>query len=136
MATYTDVTTFSRDVMPASESIDANLLQQAAMIATAYIDSRLAMRYTVPLTAPYPEEIIAISNMLTRLLVSDLQQKRAPLMPKAGAKDKRGSMDGGYGFPMMWLDQIVQGKALVAGLTPNQLTDTWGPFTYRNNTEL
>ena len=137
MATYTDVTTFQRDIMPGNtDDVFPRIVAQAAMIATAYMDSRLAMRYTVPLTAPYPNEIIAIANLLTRSIVADLQQKRAPFTPKPGAKDQRGSMGGGYDFPIAWLDQIVQGKAMVTGLTPGQLTDQWGPFTFKNTTEL
>lgn len=137
MATYTDPTTFQRDIMPGNtDDVFPRIVAQAAMIATAYIDSRLAMRYTVPLTAPYPNEIISISNLLTRSIVADLQMKRAPMMPKVGTRERRGSSEGGYDFPCEWLDQIAQGKAMVTGLTPAQLTDQWGPFTYRNTTEL
>jgi len=83
--TYTDVTIFQRDFMPSSaDGVFPRLIERAARIATSYIDMRLATRYTVPFTAPYPEIIVTISDLLTKCAVAALQARRAVVFPRPG----------------------------------------------------
>ena len=116
MATYTDITTFQRDVMLGStDTIPPSILAQAAMIATAYINSHLTGIYAVPFTAPYADEIVSISNLLVRAIAIDLVAKRAPMIPKPAKGRPIGS--GGYDFPCSWLDDISSGRASITGVS-------------------
>jgi len=117
---YTDVDMFQTDIMPgSSDAVFPRIVAQAAMIASAYIDSRLQLRYAIPLTAPYPDAIVAISNLLTRCVVTDLQQKRAPFT-------KRGGQHNYYEWPDKWLGLIVSGDALLTDIEPYPMTHEWG----------
>jgi hypothetical protein len=114
--TYTDVTIFQRDFMPSSaDGVFPRLIERAARIATSYIDMRLATRYTVPFTAPYPEIIVTISDLLTKCAVAALQARRAVVFPKAGKGTRGGTDECALGREM--LDELAEGDAIIPGLT-------------------
>jgi hypothetical protein len=116
MATYTDVDLFTRDYMPVgADDVLRRLIQRGAEMAYAYINSRLSVRYTVPFSATYPAEVVAISDMLTKCFTLSLQTKRGPVLPKGG-RGNRDGVDDGCKLAVCWLDDIVAGRA--------ELTDT------------
>jgi len=116
MATYTDTAIFQRDVMPAgADAMFPRIIERAAGIATAYIDSRLSAAYTVPFAAPYPATVVAISDLLTKCIAASLQARRTPILPKPG-KQKRDQVDGDCSLAILWLDDLVAGRATLPGI--------------------
>ena len=99
----------SRAIIQATYDLFPRLVERAARIAKSYIDSRLRERYAVPFTAPYPEEIVSISDILTKCMVISLQAKHAPIMPKA--LKKRDDAHDGCSLAVLWLDDLASGKA-------------------------
>src|SRR5688572_15020727 len=81
MATYTDTTTFARDfdIAGAGEKFP-RLVQRAAALSYNYINARLAGVYETPFEAPYPANIVDISDMLTRWFAKNLQSGRNPIV--------------------------------------------------------
>lgn len=116
MATYTNTGTFQRDVMPSgTDDTFPRILERAASMAYEYINSRLSTAYTVPFAAPYPGGIVAISDLLTKCIATSLQARRTPILPKPG-KQKRDQVDGDCALAILWLDDIVAGRATIPGI--------------------
>jgi len=119
MATYTNTTTFSRDVYPvgAGETFP-RLLERGAVIAYNYINSRLASLYTVPFAAPYPGIIVDISDLMTRCVAMKLQSGRVPAIQMDKPKAKREGPQDDCALAVMMLDELVIGTGIIPGLTP------------------
>lgn len=123
MPTYTDPTLFRRDVMPAgTDDQFPRLVDRAAVIAYNYINSYLAKTYSVPFAAPYPAEVVDISDMLVKCITRSLQNKRTPMLPKPG----KVSRDADYNDCVLareWLDDLANQKSTLVAVSSRTVAD-------------
>ncbi len=115
MATYTDQSTFRRDLWPSSTEIEERFVKEAATIATNYIDAKLNTSYTVPFTLPYPAMIISVSNLMTKLIAMSLVMQ--------GTLPRLKDLSGGDLSPVSMLQDIISGKMSLPGLS--RLSGPW-----------
>jgi hypothetical protein len=114
MSTYTDVSTFERDVAPAGAGDQyARLLARGARMAYNYINARLNGIYTVPFSTTYPPLIVDISDLLTRCIARKLQAGNAPIIPK---KVKRDGAQDECSTAVLMLDDLVSMAATLPGV--------------------
>jgi hypothetical protein len=115
---YTNIETFQRDFLPtSSDEVFGRLVERAAVIAYNYINSKLGSVYPVPFVAPFPGTIVDISDLFTKCVVSKLQGKRGPILPKPG-KVQRDAIHDDCSIAFYMLDELVSLKTTIPGVLP------------------
>lgn len=112
MAVYSDINKIRVDFFKVTDDeVFQRILTRASVMAYNFINSYLDGIYTVPITsATTPGAVREISDMLTRHVAQSLQLKQTIVLDKKLAKGDMATI-------LMWLDDIVRGKASIIELT-------------------
>lgn len=121
MANYTEVETYERDWWPRGKDTDTRYINAAAKTGAAIIDAKLSKCYAVPFSRAtvgtaqlYPPVIVAISDLLTKVLAEYLMEKGR--IPKVSEVEDKALVN-----PFSMLADIVSGDMDVIDANGNRL---------------
>ena len=118
MATYTDTNTFGLNIAPMHSNTENRFIVAAATMATSLIDGAVNKCYTVPFSVTYPPLIVAISDILTKIILDWIMEKGR--LPKVGDLGAGQDMN-----PMQLLKDICTGDFDLPGVSRKATLGAW-----------